>query len=274
MSADVTSYRDLILIKLGGSLITDKTRPSSPRTEVMQRLAGQMARLDRSAGPSLIVGHGSGSFGHPTAKAHGIHRGVDDPEQHLGVGLTQRSAASLHALVLQSLLDAEVPAFSLAPSSFSVAAGGKTDVLWPEPLLLALELGLVPVVYGDVVLDRDWGASICSTEALFMALVPALASRGRFVRSVVWLGETEGVLDADGNVIPEIDCDDLSTLAAQIEGASGVDVTGGMRLRLQSAEALARLGVSSWIGSGLEDEALLRGVSGEVVGGTRILPGK
>jgi len=274
MNGESLSKSPLYLIKLGGSLITDKTRARTARREVIDRLSAEISQLCASRRASLVIGHGSGSFGHRAAAEHGIQRGVRSSEQLTGVGWTQRSAAILHATVMQSLLEARVPAFSLSPSSFSTAAAGGLQSVWPEPVLMALDLGLVPIVYGDVIMDREQGASISSTESVFLALVPALASRGRFVQEIVWLGETDGVLDPDGVVIPEIDPDDIASVAAGIEGASGIDVTGGMHHRLEATETLARLGVTSWIGNGLEPGSLIRAVEGEAAGGTRILPGK
>lgn len=274
MSSSEMKNSDLFLIKLGGSLITDKTRPRTARTEVIARLAKEIREAAESSDLSFVIGHGSGSFGHRAAQESGIHRGVESRKQLAGVGKTQGSAAALHRIVFQSLIEAGVPAFSLSPSSFAVAAGGASEALWPEPLLLALGLGLVPIVYGDVVMDREWGASICSTESLFLALVPALASRGRFVRGVVWLGETGGVLDPEGKVISEIESDEVTKIAEGISGASGVDVTGGMRHRLEAAETLARLGVTSWIGNGLEPGNLIKAIKREVENGTLVHPGR
>jgi isopentenyl phosphate kinase len=274
MSSSESNNSDLFLIKLGGSLITDKRRPQTARTHVITRLANEIREASMSIDASFVIGHGSGSFGHRAAEESGIHRGVESQQQLAGVGKTQGSAAALHTIVFEGLIEAGVPAFSLSPSSFAVAAGGTSETLWPEPLLLALELGLVPTVYGDVVMDREWGASIYSTESLFLALVPALASRGRFVRGVIWLGETEGVFDAEGNVISEIESDEVAKIAEGVSGASGVDVTGGMRHRLEAAETLARLGVTSWIGNGLEPGHLIKALTGEAEHGTLVHPGR
>jgi isopentenyl phosphate kinase len=137
-----------------------------------------------------------------------------------------------------------------------------------------LKLGLVPVVFGDVVMDRVWGASICSTEALFLALAPALGSRGVFVRRVVWLGATDGVIDADGNTIPEIPVAELGAITAGFEGAAGTDVTGGIRLRLQAVGSLAQQGIASWVGDGRRPGAFVEGFEDTAAHGTRILPGR
>lgn len=268
----MTDTRETHLVKLGGSLITDKTRPETHRAEVIERLAAEIRQA--SDDRSLIVGHGSGSFGHVAASESGIHRGVIDPAQISGISTTQGQAFKLHQIVVTALRTAGVAAYSVVPSSCVFAKAGQPDQIWPDPLMTALRLGLVPVVFGDVVMDRDWGASICSTEALFLALAPALGSRGTFVRRVVWLGETDGVLDADGQTIPEILTTELPDLMAGLEGAAGTDVTGGIRHRLESAGVLAQQGIGSWIGDGRRPGALMAGLTDTAQDGTRVLPGR
>lgn len=270
----MSDLNQIHLVKFGGSLITDKTRPETPRLEVIERLAEEVWQRVREASVPLVIGHGSGSFGHVAAHDSGIHEGVRDPAQILGVSTTQGQAFRLHQLVVSALRDAGVAAFSVVPSSCLVAQGGQADQVWPEPLLAALELGLVPVVFGDVVMDRSWGASICSTEEVFLALAPALGSRGVFVRRVVWLGATDGILDDKGQAIPEIPCSELVAVTGGLEGAAGTDVTGGIRLRLQAAGSLAQQGIASWIGDGRRPGALLEGLEDTAKHGTRILPGR
>ena len=152
---------DAILIKLGGSLITEKSREETARTEVIQRLAAEIADLAAVRPELLIVGHGSGSFGHVAAKRFGIAHGIRDTGQLPGVPLTQQKAAALHRIVTAALSAAGALPFSIAPSSCVVAASGQPVEIADEPLVLALGGGLLPVVYGDVVTDRDWGVSIC-----------------------------------------------------------------------------------------------------------------
>ncbi len=176
--------------------------------------------------------------------------------------------------MVTALRDAGVPAYSVAPSSCLLSRAGEPDQVWPEPLLAALRLGLVPVVFGDVVMDREWGASICSTEALFLALTPALGSRGVFVRRAIWLGATDGILDDEGRTLGEIPISQMGALTDGFTGAAGTDVTGGIRLRLTAVAALAEQGVASWIGDGRRPGALVEGVEDRAADGTRVLPGR
>jgi isopentenyl phosphate kinase len=262
---------DLTLLKLGGSLITEKARPETPRREVIARLAGEIARATRDSPGRLIVGHGSGSFGHVAARESGIASGLRSAEQLPGVSKTQERAAALHQLVIAALVEAGALPFSIAPSSCLVAEAGRPVAFAAEPLLLALDRGLLPVIYGDVVTDRAWGISIASTEKLFEILARTLLDSGRPIRRALWLGETDGLWDGQGRTIPSLSAADFDRAAEAIGAPSGTDVTGGMRHRVETALALARLGVPSLLANGLTPGLLERALRGEEVTGTEVL---
>ena len=255
---------DILLLKLGGSLITDKARPETPRLEVISRLAGEIARAARNIPCRLIVGHGSGSFGHVAAQEHGIASGLSSPAQLPGISRTQERAAALHRQVIDRLLAAGVAPFSIAPSSCLIFKGGKPDLAL-KPLLLALKNGLMPVVYGDVVMDLDQGVAICSTERMLEILAHRLP-----VRRALWLGETDGVYDSQGQTIPRLSADGFEEALESIGSPAGTDVTGGMRHRVETALALTRLGIRSLLLNGLTPGLLERALLGEDVPGTAI----
>lgn len=263
---------EVVLVKLGGSLITDKQSPDTLRRDLLGRLAQEIARVGREGGERLVLGHGAGSFGHVAAAKYGLNRGRIEPRQLPGVSLTQERAASLHRAVIDSLLAAGALPFSLAPSSFLTAAAGRPRAARLEPLRRALGLGLLPVVFGDVVLDRRWGASICSTETLFLTFVGPLRRAGWRVGRAFWLGETEGVYDPQGATIARIRRSEIDSLLSTARPPRGTDVTGGMVHRLTTAGQLAALGLTSWILDGRAPGRLQKALAGEEVPGTLVVP--
>ncbi len=273
------SARELVLVKLGGSLITDKRRPRTLRPRVLARLARELRDAAAALPGGLVVGHGSGSFGHVPAREFGLDEGIRQPGQRPGIPATQAEAAALHYLVVEALRRSGAEPFSFAPSAAMVTSAGRVVEVRTEPLELALELGLLPVVYGDVAMDRERGVAILSTEAVFEALVDALgagaasgAGRGRAlaVRRIFWLGETAGIYDGAGHTVPRVTGENAAEVLEAATGAAGTDVTGGMRLRLESALRLAAAGVASSILDGREPGILARALAGEEVAGTLV----
>ncbi len=254
---------DTVLVKLGGSLITEKTDPrGAVRREVIARLAGEIASALPRLPERLVLGHGSGSFGHVAARESGIAQGLRSRDQLPGISRTQERAAALHREVLAALTAAGLSPYSIAPSSCMVFTGGRPAELADEPIRLALDAGLLPVVYGDVVLDREQGVAICSTERILEVLAERLT-----VRRVLWLGETDGVFGDDGRTLPRISSLD----GLHFTSPAGTDVTGGMRHRVETALALARNGVRSVIFNGLAPGLLERALLGEAVPGTEVV---
>jgi len=263
--------RPIVLLKLGGSLITDKTRPGVARHAMIRRLARDLAVAgENRRGPRLIVGHGSGSYGHAAAADGGLTPGADARRRVDAISRTQHRAAELHRLVVAALVNAGARPFSFAPSSFLCAANGRVSARFFDPIFEALDRGLLPVVYGDVVLDRRRGAIIVSTEELFLLLAEEAAERKRPLARAGWLGETDGVRDGEGQGIAHLSAAAALRTARHVTGASGLDVTGGMALRLRAAGALARAGVPSLIVDGRKTGAIAAAIAGRAMGGTRV----
>lgn len=263
--------RPIVLVKLGGSLITDKTRPGVARHASIRRLAREIAAIaSATRGARLLIGHGSGSFGHAAAAVGGLTPGADATRRLDAISRTQRRAADLHRIVVAALADAGALPFSFAPSSFLCAANGRITGLFAEPLFAALDRGLLPVIYGDVVLDRVRGAVIVSTEELFMLLAKDAGKRGRSIAGAVWLGETDGILDEGGRAIARLTAAAARSTARRVSGASGVDVTGGMALRLRTTASLAAAGVTSTIVDGRISGVIAASIAGRAAGGTRV----
>lgn len=211
-------------LKLGGSLITDKACAYTARQEVIGRLAEEVSQaLDANPDLSLLVGHGSGSFGHWAAKLHGTRRGVRTSDEWRGYAQVGAAAARLNRIVTDAFLRAEVPVLSIQPSASARCHDGEVRHLELHPIRTALARDLVPLVYGDVALDDVRGGTIVSTEDLFVYLAGELRPS-----DVLLLGEVPGVMDIDGTVFPSIIPEDFPSLSETLSGSADVDVTGGM----------------------------------------------
>jgi isopentenyl phosphate kinase len=258
-----------IFLKLGGSLITDKLQARAPRPAVLARLMDEIAQA-RQAQPALklVLGHGSGSFGHMEARKYGTREGVATPEQWRGFAEVQAAAAELNRLVVAAARAAGLPVLNLPPSASVICRAGVIQSMAVEPARAALAHDLVPLVFGDVALDEARGGTIISTEDVFRYLAGALRPE-----RILLAGIEPGVLAQwpDGPVIPEIRPD---TALSSLGGSHAADVTGGMASKVQEMLALAQAvpGVSVRIFSGVTAGLVQAALLDEARPGTAIGP--
>jgi isopentenyl phosphate kinase len=221
---------ELVFLKLGGSLITDKNRESTPRPEIIRRVAQEVHQaLEAWPDLRLVLGHGSGSFGHFVGRRYGTRQGIRDESSWRGYAETGAAAARLNRLVTDTFLAAGVPVLSVQPSASARCHDGELLSLDIQPIKIALAHGLVPLVYGDVALDEVRGCTIISTEQIFVWL-----ARQLHPQRIILAGIVDGVFDRDplqdtaAQLIPEITPATFPTIEQQLAGSHGVDVTGGM----------------------------------------------
>ena len=262
--------KTFIFLKLGGSLITDKDRENTIRKEVIQRLAAEIAEA-RAANPDLgmLIGHGSGSFGHNAAHQHSTRAGVGSPRAWQGFAEVWFRARLLNQIVIESLREVGLPVIAFPPSAFFLACDGKALPPPISPLQAALEAGLIPVVNGDTVFDTARGGTILSTEDIFSALVPSLSPA-----RILLAGIEHGVY-ADYptclHLIPYVTPFSSNIIRSQIQGSASIDVTGGMRSKVDEMLSLAQQypGFEALIFSGMVPGNLREALKG-FCPGTRI----
>jgi len=222
----------MLFLKLGGSLITDKTKVEHAHTRTIRRLAREI-KAAREARPDLqlVLGHGSGSFGHVAAKKHGTREGVTERSGWLGYAEVATAAARLNQIVTDLFVAEGVPVVSVPPSASARCEDGRLFYLDTFAVRTLLENGLVPLVHGDVALDNVRGATIVSTEDVFIYLVREFQPT-----HLLLAGEVAGVFEnaaLTGAIIPVITPANVRQYAAALGGSHGTDVTGGMVGKVQ-----------------------------------------
>jgi isopentenyl phosphate kinase len=272
--------KELVFIKLGGSLITDKTKPYTPLLDVIDTLAAQIAyTIQTQPNLRLIIGHGAGSFGHVAASEYKtrdgyprpsplIHRDRDLGEENYWRGFAEvwYQASALNRYVMDALHKAGVRAIALPPSSSVIASDGKVAVWETTPISMALAAGIVPVVFGDVVFDEIRGGTILSTENLFAYLVKA------FDPERILLAGLEGAVWEDFPArtrrIERITPQSFEAIQQGIGKSTAADVTGGMEAKVKEMLELAQEnpGLKIQIFSGTEPGNISRALMGERIG--------
>lgn len=258
---------EIILLKLGGSLITDKDTPYTPRLDKLSELAQEIKTvLDLNPNWSLILGHGSGSFGHVAAKKHGTRNGAQTREQWYGFAEVRFQAAELNRYVVKSFLEAGLPAIPFPPSSSMISNNRKVIRHNVLTIQKALENRLLPVVQGDVAFDESLGGTILSTEDVFAFLAEQF-NCSRILLAGIEAGVWED-FPARTRLTKQIQISTYEKMRAGIGGSVSADVTGGMKAKVEEMLALIQKNsnLTVQIFSAEEKGALTRALQGENVG--------
>jgi len=262
--------KPIILIKIGGSLITDKNKAFTVNEKALDKICREIKRVKNITDKQLVIGHGAGSFAHFTAKKYQRKHGYCKRNNFFGMADIQNSAAKLNRIIIEKLLKLKVPAISINPSTSYISDNDKLKSLDVNSLKESLKLGLLPVLYGDVIFDASKDYTIFSTEKVLGFLAEKLLKEGYKVEMMIQCGQTNGVYDEKGQTIPEITEKNFKNVKSSLTGSSGIDVTGGMIHKVEESLSLAKKGVKVLIIDGVEKGSLVNAIKGKKVLGTII----
>lgn len=260
---------DLILIKLGGSLITNKSIPFTAKPDVINVIAKEIKSARKKNNSNLLIAHGSGSFGHTVAAKYKTSEGYKRKLSH-GFPLVANAAREINTIVMKEFLAQGLPVVSFSPLSFLYTNKKKPKKSHWDPIIKSLALGYIPVIYGDVIMDESRGFCIYSGETTLDLFAKSFAKTFTILK-VIQAGDTDGVFDAENNVIKEINSSNIKNFSSAITGSKSIDVTGGMVHKVHESLTLAMdTGIPTWIINGNKRGRLSQSIIDKTGVGTKI----
>ena len=262
------SKAKLTILKIGGSVITDKNEELAARLRDINRLADEIKNANTK---DLIIVHGGGSFGHPLAQRYAITDGFKEETQKIGFAETHHVMTVLNGLFMDALIWRGVPAVSITPSSCILTKKGRIFCFEEKPLKTALKMGFLPVMYGDAVLDADLGFAILSGDQL----VSYIAQRLNAKRIVIGV-DVDGLYDADPKVekkakmFTHLTLEELKKLRKTLGKSAACDVTGGMFGKISELLPAIEQGIPVKIVNATKPNYIYKVLKGEKVEGTLI----
>jgi isopentenyl phosphate kinase len=235
--------KELVLLKLGGSVITDKTKPFTANYKNLRRLAKEISSAYKSSAYSLILVHGAGSFGHAVVKKYGIDKGLKKKSQIFGFAEAQKVQEELDDIVVKELQRQGLPAISCQPSSCAIMESGRLKEMNAESVKGFLKVGLIPVMYGVPAYDKDSGCSILSGDEIVSFLARSLsAKRVIFGFDEDYVFTSDPKLDKKAIPILVLNKEHVSDLRSYSEISKNRDSTKGMLGKLEKIFTLAGSG--------------------------------
>jgi isopentenyl phosphate kinase len=229
---------EIVILKIGGSVLTDKNKVSAPRPDEIARMARE---ISDGKNTKLVLIHGAGSFGHHQAKEYRLKDGLNDMSIK-GILPTHNAVKALNKMILDALHINGVDSLPVHPLSSCVLRDGRIEHMCVEAIELMLEHDIVPVLHGDVAMDATRGEDILSGDQLVGYLARALNAKRVGIGTNV-----DGVYDEQQQVIRSITPASFETIKKALTGSSGVDVTGGMYGKIMELMKLADAGIPSQV---------------------------
>lgn len=256
----------MILVKLGGSVITDKGRYRTFDPDTSGRLAKEIAK----AGKDVVLVHGAGSFGHMLAKEHRLHLGITERTQLHGASLVMSDVRELDLEVCRIMSSSGLAVVPLPPASCAAMRDGALERLDLDVFRAYLERGMVPVTFGDVVRDGTRGLSICSGDQLMAVLAAEFRPE-----KVIFVTDVDGVFTADPVIDPEaklIRTVDTGVLDSLPRTERNVDVTGSIYAKIRYMIGMASLTGECLVLNGKVPGRLEAAIRGEDVIASKVVP--
>jgi len=216
-------------VKLGGSIITDTTKPYTARRYIIRRLLKEIKSAMDKKKFNLIIGHGGGSFPHIPAHKYKVNEGLVYDFSKKGAIITHLVAQKLNEIIINEGIKLGINLFPFAPSSFLLWKEDQALNSYTDHIKEAMINGFIPLVYGDVVIDNKKGVAIASTENVFESL-----SRNLDVNKIILATDVDGIFDSDpktnedAKLIKEVSSKNLDEVIKGAGGSHKIDVTGGM----------------------------------------------
>ena len=275
----MVNKKPVIIIKLGGSILTDKNIPYSMRNEVINSLISQISEnYQTSNPPKLIIIHGAGSFGHPIANSFSIQNGLNQniPNQILGLTKTHQSVKKLNTKIIDSLLNRDIPVLSLTTSSVFFQEKSALKFTGINQIESILELGIIPILFGDILLHDSKNFSIISGDRVIYEICKSFTSSidtNHKVDKIIFCFDQDGIIisntEKDPQVIQNINSKDLDLLSLK-NFEDSIDVTGNIRGKLQEIKKICELGIPVQLLNGQKPNLLIKALKKEKIVSTLI----
>ncbi|MHA1728052.1 MAG: isopentenyl phosphate kinase [Promethearchaeota archaeon] len=271
--------KNVIILKLGGSVITDKNEPLSFRDNVVERIIDEIIKSKKK----VILVHGGGSFGHPLAEKYDIIGGFNPKieNQLYGLAETHNSMINLNNKIIKKFRKRKIPVMSLHPSSMFIYSP-ELRFSGNVHLEILLNLGIIPILYGDIVFKKNKEKfSVISGDKIILEICRSL--KNYRISNVIFSIEEDGLYgyikderkndNTPSKFIEKISSKNLQNLVlAKLE--KKIDVTGGISKKLLEIKQICNLDIPVMLLNGLKEKFILKALMGKLIPSTIIRSSK
>ena len=248
---------NLIIIKLGGSVVTFKEKPLSPNYEGIDKILKVLVEIKKKF--KIIIVHGGGSFGHYWSVKYDMHT-KPHPYSELGVSVVHESMINLNHIIINKMLESNLKPYTIQPSAF--VYNNAADPARIQGILdMTMGNDLIPITFGDVINTSGNNFSILSGDTIMSILCTELHPKFS-----IFTTNVDGLYSDmnKGEIVHEIRVEktDINNFYLKDEikkenQENLFDVTGGMRRKITESIEIAKSGTPSYLINGFHPERIL-----------------
>lgn len=242
----------MILIKLGGSIITNKEKPLSVRRKTIDSITNSLKKIDEP----IIVVHGGGSYGHYWSVKYDMHT-KEKKYNVRGVSIVKNSMIELNKIILDSMLKNKLNPYCLPPTDFM--SGNKPIIKKIKEIEKIARSNLIPVTFGDALWYGQKKTYILSGDRIMTHLAKILKPR-----LVIFALNVDGVYSdlKSKKLINEL------TVEKPAITENMMDVTGGMTRKIQEATKISKMRMNVFFTNGNKPERIVKAIKDKKYEGT------
>ena len=266
---------DVVVVKFGGGLITNKAKLCTPDLAIIDQLVAVVKRCLES-GLQVIVVHGAGSYGHARAKTWKLAEGKLDqifhPEDNIRSQLEAVNQVRKDMKKLNQILTDELDSLGVQYNVFHPHEWAKGFGPNFEGELDFLNSDVMSIVHGDVVDDEKQGFGILSGDDLMFRI----ATEWGDVKSCVFaLADCDGIMThPPENPESKLILEWSPIMGFGSEHDADHDVTGGIAYKAIRASEISKNNGNQtevWFVDGRRSERVFDACMGNLTLGTKIL---
>ena len=244
--------RRMILIKLGGSIITNKEKAQSARRKTIDNILKQIKKINE---PIILV-HGGGSYGHYWSVKYDMHT---KPARYSlkGLSVVKNSMIELDKISLDITAKNKLNTYSIPPTDFM--NGNKPIRNKIQKIGEIAKSGLVPVTYGDALWYGQKKSYILSGDVIMTIIGKILKPR-----LSIFVLDVHGVYSNTKSKKLIRDFKKEKTTISK----NKMDVTGGMTRKITEATKMSKSGLKVFFVNGNKPQRIVDAASGKKFEGT------
>ncbi|MCR6109547.1 isopentenyl phosphate kinase family protein [Bacillus sp. A301a_S52] len=256
----------MYVVKIGGSLITDKNAYCKPEFENIYQYARIIKKNWTALKGNLIIVLGGGSYGNAVPKRYHIDNSMNHWKPENIAMMTIKMQEWMREFYY-AFKKYDIPCYPFQASAFVVSNEGEHYSSYIDPIKKCLELGLLPIISGDLVFDEKNDFGIFSSDK-----IPEVIAEHLDVKKVVMLTDVPGVYFQNNKkeIIKTINKQNYRSVLGETGGSLKQDVTGGMKTKVKSLYKLSQYGCDSVICDGREPENIIEAFNEDKQIGTLI----